>query len=295
MRSQAYDRAQTLLKTAAGTQKTLRMPRPRCAPRRRGSIRRRRGWRAARCSARSTGTGAADLLPRRRDGAGRPAGASRCCRRATSRCASSCREAMLPKSRSAIGRRPLRRLRCRHDRAGELHLAHAEFTPPVIYSLEERAKLVFLIEARTGAARATCASASRSSVRSLEQPERDNARDAADIAIDVHGLTKSFDGRAVVRDLSMQVKRGDDLRLPRAERLGQDHDHPHAVRAAHARRGRRHLPRLRHPHRDRRDQAPRRLHDAALQPLSGPLGAREPRVRRARLRHRRIRSRRRAR
>jgi ABC-2 type transport system ATP-binding protein len=29
-----------------------------------------------------------------------------------------------------------------------------------------------------------------------------------DVVIDVHGLTKRFDGRAVVRDLSMQVKRG---------------------------------------------------------------------------------------
>jgi ABC-2 type transport system ATP-binding protein len=29
-----------------------------------------------------------------------------------------------------------------------------------------------------------------------------------DVVIDVHGLTKKFDGRAVVRDLSMQVKRG---------------------------------------------------------------------------------------
>src|ERR1700730_448249 len=29
-----------------------------------------------------------------------------------------------------------------------------------------------------------------------------------DIVIDVHGLTKSFGGRVVVRDLSMQVKRG---------------------------------------------------------------------------------------
>src|SRR5216684_9006134 len=29
-----------------------------------------------------------------------------------------------------------------------------------------------------------------------------------DIAIDVQGLTKSFEGRTVVRDLSMQVKRG---------------------------------------------------------------------------------------
>jgi ABC-2 type transport system ATP-binding protein len=30
----------------------------------------------------------------------------------------------------------------------------------------------------------------------------------SDIAIDVHGLTKKFDGRAVVRDLSLQVRRG---------------------------------------------------------------------------------------
>src|SRR6476660_2810423 len=31
---------------------------------------------------------------------------------------------------------------------------------------------------------------------------------ANDIVIDVHGLTKKFGGRAVVRNLSMQVKRG---------------------------------------------------------------------------------------
>ena len=35
------------------------------------------------------------------------------------------------------------------------------------------------------------------------------AATAPDIAIDVHGLTKSFGGRKVVRDLSMQVKRGE--------------------------------------------------------------------------------------
>jgi ABC-2 type transport system ATP-binding protein len=34
------------------------------------------------------------------------------------------------------------------------------------------------------------------------------AAPAADIAIDVHGLSKSFEGREVVHDLSMQVKRG---------------------------------------------------------------------------------------
>src|SRR5499426_849808 len=33
-------------------------------------------------------------------------------------------------------------------------------------------------------------------------------RARTDIVIDVHGLTKKFDGRPVVRDLSMQVKRG---------------------------------------------------------------------------------------
>ena len=31
---------------------------------------------------------------------------------------------------------------------------------------------------------------------------------APEVAIDVHGLSKSFDGREVVHDLSMQVKRG---------------------------------------------------------------------------------------
>jgi ABC-2 type transport system ATP-binding protein len=36
-----------------------------------------------------------------------------------------------------------------------------------------------------------------------------SSQDAApEIVIDVHGLTKTFEGRAVVRDLSMQVKRG---------------------------------------------------------------------------------------
>ena len=35
------------------------------------------------------------------------------------------------------------------------------------------------------------------------------ATTAPDVAIDVHGLTKSFGGRKVVRDLSMQVKRGE--------------------------------------------------------------------------------------
>src|SRR5690606_3440280 len=42
--------------------------------------------------------------------------------------------------------------------------------------------------------------------RGMIPPPR--ADDAPEIAIDVHGLTKSFDGRTVVRNLSMQVRRG---------------------------------------------------------------------------------------
>ena len=36
----------------------------------------------------------------------------------------------------------------------------------------------------------------------------DVAPSAPDVAIDVKGLTKSFDGRTVVQNLSMQVRRG---------------------------------------------------------------------------------------
>ena len=80
----------------------------------------------------------------------------------------------------------------------------AEFTPPVIYSLDERSKLVFLIEARTGTP-GELRVGQPVDVRFAESPQ---VTAASDIVIDVHGLTKKFDGRAVVRDLSLQVKRG---------------------------------------------------------------------------------------
>ncbi len=88
----------------------------------------------------------------------------------------------------------------------------AEFTPPVIYSLDERAKLVFLIEARPDAAGEIPrrpAGDRDFAERDAEMSAQNGAQNGAqDIVIDVHGLTKKFDGRAVVRDLSMQVKRG---------------------------------------------------------------------------------------
>jgi len=53
---------------------------------------------------------------------------------------------------------------------------------------------------------------------------------APEIVIEVEGLTKSFNGRTVVKGLTMQV----DLRLPRPERQRQDDDHPYALRPADA-------------------------------------------------------------
>ncbi len=79
----------------------------------------------------------------------RPAGrCCRCCRRATSRCASTCRRRRC----RAIAYGDDMKVTC-DGCAGDLTARvsfiarQSEFTPPVIYSLEERAKLVFLIEA----------------------------------------------------------------------------------------------------------------------------------------------------
>ena len=105
----------------------------------------------------------------------------------------------------------------------------AEYTPPVIYSQEERHKLVYLVQARPNkpdllrvgqpvSVAPLAAPQLRQSPRPTEEVSRcrhakrcDTREDQAyraDIAIDVHGLSKSFGGRKVVSDLSMQVKRG---------------------------------------------------------------------------------------
>ena len=88
-----------------------------------------------------------------------------------------------------------------------------------------------------------------------------------DIVIDVHGLTKSFGGRAVVRDLSMQVKRGTIFGFLGPNGSGKTTTIRMLCGLLTPDQGERHLPRLRHPHRSGKDQAQRRLHDAALQPL----------------------------
>ena len=144
----------------------------------------------------------------------------------------------------------------------------AEYTPPVIYSLDERNKLVYLIQARP-ARPDPCASASRSA--SISTPRRrwrtsDDraARFRSDIAIDVRGLTKSFEGREVVHDLSMQVKRGTIFGFLGPNGSGKTTTIRMLCGLLTPDSGEGSLPRLRHPPRRRRDQAPGRLHDAAL-------------------------------
>ena len=142
----------------------------------------------------------------------------------------------------------------------------------------------------TGPAGATCASASRSSV-TLKRAGGASGRGgeavtaAPDIAIDVARPDQAFDGRTVVRDLSMQVKRGTIYGFLGPNGSGKTTTIRMLCGLLTPDEGDGHLPRLRHPHRGRPDQAACRLHDAALQPLSGPVGAREPRIRRAPLRH----------
>ena len=110
----------------------------------------RPAWRAARWQVRSPDRSSRSTSGRARwcRRAGRW---FRCCRRATSRCGSSCRRRCC--RRVALGNDVTVHCDgCKADVPAKVSFISrsAEFTPPVIYSQEERAKLVFLIEARTG-------------------------------------------------------------------------------------------------------------------------------------------------
>ena len=87
----------------------------------------------------------------------------------------------------------------------------AEYTPPVIYSRENRAKLVFLVEARPTAEDAREAASRAAGRRELASRhvwhEALTRMTATDLVIDVRGLTKSFGGRAVVDDFAHAASR----------------------------------------------------------------------------------------
>ena len=66
-----------------------------------------------------------------------------------------------------------------------------------------------------------------------QEHTRAGVRGSAPLAIDVRGLTKRYDGRAVVDDWRCKSTPG-DLRLPRPQRQRQDDHDPDALRAADA-------------------------------------------------------------
>ena len=105
------------------------------------------------------------------------------------------------------------------------------------------------------------------------------------IAVEVEGLTKSFSGQVVVRNLTMRVRRGQIYGFLGPNGSGKTTTLRMLCGLLTPDSGRGTCARLRHPHAERGDQAPRRLHDAALQPLPGPVDPGEPRVRGPRLRH----------
>ena len=166
---QAFNRAQALLKTSAGTQKALD------------------DAEAALRTARPANSAETRLARRKVCEPGRRARSSRSITGRARWCRPGGRwssllppgnikvrffvpEAVLPKSRSAT-RSKSPAMAAQANRAKVSFIARtAEYTPPVIYSQEERAKLVFLIEARPRRP-ANCASASRSPSRCAEPPK----------------------------------------------------------------------------------------------------------------------------
>ena len=146
---QAFDRAKELLKTAAGTQKNLRRrrSRPAAGQGQSGLVGNAAG--APRCaSAPPTAPSSRSITGRAKPC--RPASRWwRCCRRKISNSVSSRRSRCCRRSNTAKPSRSPATAATKGLTAKVSFIARsAEYTPPVIYSLDERAKLVYLIEAR---------------------------------------------------------------------------------------------------------------------------------------------------
>src|SRR6516162_2556938 len=208
-------------------------PSPRCGPRRPGSILQRPGSPAARWRARSPAPCSRSITGPARWC--RPAGpSSRCCRRAISRSASMCRKrccrgsltAMSSRSTATAARptspphflhREFRRVHAAGDlqprgafearipgrgaaqQAGGAARRPADRCRFGAASARQGGRAVTGIAATESAMNATVTSTAAAATA---------ANAASDIAIEVEGLTKSFDGKVAVRGLTMKVRRG---------------------------------------------------------------------------------------
>ena len=86
----------------------------------------------------------------------------------------------------------------------------AEFTPPVLYSRDNRAKLVYRVEARPAPADAAKLHPGQPvDVTAAGTALTMTASANGDVVIDVRGLDKFFGRHHAVRDLALSVRRGE--------------------------------------------------------------------------------------
>src|SRR3954464_636924 len=150
----------------------------------------------------------ADLLPRRRTGASRQADR---CHPASGQPESALLRQPSHAAQAQVRRprlHPLRRLRPRYHRKDQLHLPHVGIH--AAGDLQHGRALQARVPDRSAAGAAGAPARGPAGQRLSGAGTVTSApATAPEIAIDVHGLTKSFGGRTVVRNLSLQVKRGE--------------------------------------------------------------------------------------
>ena len=166
--------------------------------------------------------------------------------------------------------------------------AEAAFTPYYALTQEDRSRLC-AISRRSTWTRAPPPNVPTGMPVQVElRPTKQmSARPEDGPAISARNLTRRFGKLTAVDHVTSRHPARDDLRLPRAERLGQVDDDPHAVRPAAAERRRVRGPRPSGAARSRAAAHEDRLHDAALLAVGGPHGPGEPRLHRPHLRPRR--------
>ena len=141
-----------------------------------------------------------------------------------------------------------------------------EYTPPVIYSNENRSKLVFMVIAKPTVQSAPMLHPGQPVEVTLPM----TATASPEYAIDVQGLNKHFGDKHVVKDVSLRVRRGEIFGFLGPNGSGKTTTIRMMCGLLKPDSGSRNLPGIRHSPRERGDQAQRRLHDAAVLLLGGP-------------------------
>ena len=161
-----------------------------------------------------------------------------------------------PGTRGALLLRRLRWRPCCEDRLRE---PGSEFTPPIIFSRDSRARMVFMVEAYPA-----------NPAKLNPGPAGRGRAAAVTLAIDVSGLNKSFGERRVVKDVALKIEEGHITGFLGPNGSGKTTTLRMLCGLADARQRQGHRARPRFSERGGGHQAPDRLHDAALLALRRP-------------------------